>query len=553
MKKLIPLLIYFVSLCALDVFAQNDKGISITESSDNRIEFEIKKSDDDNYRLENLGENGLMILYTSKEKTEGNKNKKVYFTKISPELSEDYTEEVLVKKEYDIQFHYLEGENLYYLLSSSSTIKKYQLLRFNVVSKETETIEGEMPKKMSVSGFWVKGGIVYLVGNAMKSQGMRCLEFCGVYATLGCGVLFGLMQNPYSEPLFVCIDMAEKKPSFGKWTATKKKKKITIASVSIPDSGAYADVLVFEKVKKLNIVYTLRAEGGEFSKATKLSFKSNAQPISIKTHTFGTDEQYMTGLFSNTNNARASQGIFFAEINDRKLKNVNIIPFKNLKNYKSIMHSGQAKSVDKKKRKGKTDAVLSLQAYQHDMFKIGEENVLISEFFYPTYRTETTVTVDAKGRTTTRTRTVFDGYQYTSVLVTAFDNTGKLLWDRALSINEMEKHMTVRERVKVMGSENGDLTFVYTGTTYNKAKKRSENNIIYATLSGTEFSDKNKVNLVEALGVDMLEKKKVSVSTKIEYWFDKYFIAYGVETSKPQKGQKSKRKKTLIYVTKLSF
>lgn len=217
------------------------------------------------------------------------------------------------------------------------------------------------------------------------------------------------------------------------------------------------------------------------------------------------------------------------------------------------MHSGQAKSVDKKKRKGKTDAVLSLQAYQHDMFKIGEENVLISEFFYPTYRTETTVTVDAKGRTTTRTRTVFDGYQYTSVLVTAFDNTGKLLWDRALSINEMEKHMTVRERVKVMGSENGDLTFVYTGTTYNKAKKRSENNIIYATLSGTEFSDKNKVNLVEALGVDMLEKKKVSVSTKIEYWFDKYFIAYGVETSKPQKGQKSKRKKTLIYVTKLSF
>lgn len=549
MKKLIPLLIYFVSLSALDVFAQNGKGISITESSDNRIEFEIKKSDDDKYRLENLGEKGLIILYTSNEKTEGNKNKKIYFTKISTDLSEDYTEEVLVKRGYDIQFHYLEGDNLYYLLSNSSTIKKYQLLRFNVVSKETETIEGEMPKKMSVSGFWVKGGIVYLVGNALKSQGTKCLEYCGIYLTMGCGVLFGLGQNPYTEPLFVSIDMEEKKPSFGKWTATKKKKKITIASVSIPDSGAYADVLVFEKVKKLNIVYTLRAEGGEFSKATKLSFKSNAQPISIKTHTFGTDEQYMTGLFSKTNDARASQGIFFAEISDNKLKNVNIIPFKNLKNYKSIMHSGQAKSVDRKKRRGKTDAVLSLQTYQHDMFKIGEENVLISEFFYPTYRRVTTI--DANGRT--HTHYVFDGYQYTSVLVTSFDNTGKLLWDRALNIGEMEKYMTVRERVKVMGSENGDLTFVYTGTTYNKAKKRSENNIIYATLSGTEFSDKKKENLVEALGVDMLEKKKVSVTTKIEYWFDTYFIAYGVETSKPQKGQKSKRKKTLIYVTKLSF
>lgn len=555
MKKIAFFLLNFILLFSSQLIAQNEYGIEITEATENRIEFELKKGESDDYRIENVGDLGIVILYNSKDKVESNKKRKIVFTKISTNLTEEYNEEVTVNKGFDIKNHYLEGENLYYFLSNSSDVKKYQLLRFNVNTKETEIIDGELPKKMRISGFWVQKGIVYLVGNAMKSSGIMCLEICGAYATLGCGMfLFNLAQNPFSEPMFVSIDMSEKRPSFGKWTATKKKKKITISSVAVPDSGSRSEILLFEKVKKLNNVYLMSVEDGEYKKASKLAFKSGSQPISLKSHIFSEHEEYITGLYSTTNNAFTSQGIYFGQIEKSKLKNVNTVPFKNLKNYKAIMSTYQSKVVDKKKRKNKQDAVVKLLSYQHDMYKVGEENVLVSEFFYPTYRTETYTTFE-NGRAVTRTRTVFDGYQYTSALVTAFDNNGKLLWDRALNLTEMPKYMQVRERVKVRGSaDNGELTFVYTGSKYNKPKKRYESVIVYATLSGNEFSDKKEVNLFEALETDMMEKKKVEVTTTLEYWHDNYFIAYGIEKSKPNKKEsKSKRKKSIAYITRVSF
>lgn len=541
----------------VNLFGQKSKAgsppeINIVNNTGDKIEFELSESVLNSLIGHNLGGAGFMYSFASDEKTENNEGAMLYFIKFSTNMEMEYMEGVVVKKGFKMRRACIEGDNIYYLLSATPRLGAYQVLRFNFVNKEAELYDGSLKSRTEISQFWVRNGIYYLTGNHVKDPMIFCAEYAGCFTTIGLGYLaFGWGTRSYDKPIFASISDKSSPPSFTEWK-TNKNKQISVISASLPDSANYADLVISEQLRKLKQTWYMKVQDGEYSKPVKLQFKKDIMPFSLISHTFSESENYITGLFSGTEKVSFTKGIYFAQLDNGKLKNLNAIPFNKIKSYKDLTFSKQAKVMKNQEKGKRKSAAFSLYAYQHHMFKSNDQFILINEFYYPTYHTETRTTIGANGKSTTTTVEVFDGYQYTSVLLMAFDQNGKVLWEKTLKLDEMSKYFTVRERVKVMGDADGNLVFVYNGRKVLEGSKKEVDVLVSATFDGKEFGEKDYVSVAEKLELDKIDAKKVETTYSIEYWYDDLFIAFGTKKLKNVK-KGDKKNKTVFFLQKLQF
>ena len=194
------------------------------------------------------------------------------------------------------------------------------------------------------------------------------------------------------------------------------------------------------------------------------------------------------------------------------------------------------KKAEKQKKQG-GEYSLDYTLILHDVIPFMGNYVLLSEAYYPEYRTVTNMYYDYYGMPIPQTYTVFDGYKYISGIAAAFSPDGQLIWDDGIEI----RNIMTFQLVKYMESYSSqtELAFFYS----------SENHLYYKMAGSPESDDPLQNISIESKykGDKLME----DLGSKMIHWYQNYFICFGYQKIKNNRISGGKR--TIFYFNKLAF
>lgn len=185
----------------------------------------------------------------------------------------------------------------------------------------------------------------------------------------------------------------------------------------------------------------------------------------------------------------------------------------------------------------------------HDIIPYQNQFIMTGEAFYPHYIYPTQMFSGYRYNPTSvampgsyfnprlRNDVIFDGYQYTHAVVIGFDNNGKVRWDNSFEINDV-KTMQLEQFVKIK-PEKDRIILMYLFQNTLRAK------IIHdAEVLEGKTQDPMKTNFNnETEDIQGLENEQ------LDYWYDGYFFAYGVQRLKQESG----RARRVFFINKITY
>lgn len=254
----------------------------------------------------------------------------------------------------------------------------------------------------------------------------------------------------------------------------------------------------------------------------------------------------VAGVFGNRN-SEYSKGIFVAAVDPFGDRQVRYYNFADLENFFSYMKEKRERRVkdriNRRKSKGKNNR-FNYRLLVHELIPYQDQFILLGEAFYPKYKS-----VDRSSSPGFFTRPgygygsgtdlVFDGYRYTHATLLGFHADGNLKWDNTFEINDV-KTFNQEQFVKVKGL-NDKLTLLYLFNNQLRTK----------VINGSKVLEgKSSEPLKTFLAGDQSSEKQTTLN-KLEYWYDDYLFAYGVQNivNTGQKGGQSQR--SVFFINKL--
>ena len=263
---------------------------------------------------------------------------------------------------------------------------------------------------------------------------------------------------------------------------------------------------------------------------------------SITVGAVGSEEVAIAGTYGATV-VGPNNGIYFASSSEGNIANITTYNFLDIPNYLSFLpERSQQRIENKKERKAKRGK--ELEANQllvlHDLIAVDNDFLLITEAYYPTYRTETRTTY-VNGKATTTTVQVFDGYQYTHAMIAKFNAQGELLWSQVFKMYLWYKPMVAKSFIRIAAQEQNSIQLVYADGKNIYSKSVSFDGEILNEKTSNPINTENDN-----------DKIKVSYSN-ISFWYDKYFLSYGVQDIKNRGDDDVKRRRKVFFMNKVSF
>jgi len=265
----------------------------------------------------------------------------------------------------------------------------------------------------------------------------------------------------------------------------------------------------------------------------------------IKTITVGgvsNDEIAIAGTYSSFVNG-ANNGIYFATSVDGVVDNISTYNFLEIPNYTSYLPQKTQQRVEKKKERAAKRGK-ELEANQlimmHDLIPVDNDFLIIAEAYYPTYRTETRTTY-VNGKATTTTVQVFDGYQYTHALVAKFNSKGEMLWSQVFKMYLWYKPMRAKQFIRIAGREQNSIKLVYADGRNIYSKSFSYGGEVLSEKTSNPINTTNENDKIRASYSDVI------------YWYDNFFLSYGTQSIKNKVDDDVKRKRTVMFMNKISF
>jgi hypothetical protein len=255
----------------------------------------------------------------------------------------------------------------------------------------------------------------------------------------------------------------------------------------------------------------------------------------------GTYQLESSGTNPKTKEAGESAGIFSSLLVPGNQKNINFYNFLEMKSANLILSAKnimdlKKKALKKKKNTGEYSA--DLRVIFHEPFIQNECYLLISEIYNLQYHSENFTDFDFYGRPYSNSYSVFDGYRFTSALVTAFNSEGKLLWDNALEIRDV---LSFDLSPKICAVIQGDKLLM----AYNSSGK-----IGSKIIKGPETTGKLEFSPLESKYPD--DKLISETRSGLVKWYDKYFLCYGFQDIKNVALDENNRR-LVFYLTKEKF
>jgi hypothetical protein len=311
----------------------------------------------------------------------------------------------------------------------------------------------------------------------------------------------------------------------------------------LEDAKKYYVSLRVYKTSKLTYAYLLDVDAnGQLNTPIKIDESAGRFIKSITVSAVGESEVVIAGTYGNTSYG-PNNGIYFGASNDGEISDITSYNFLDIPNYLDYLPERTQQRIENKKAR-KASRGKELEANEllvmHNLIPVDNDYLLITEAYYPTYRTETRTTT-VNGKTTTTTVQVFDGYQYTHAMIAKFNQEGEMLWSQVFKMYLWYKPFVARTFIRIAAQEQNSIQLVYADGKNIYSKSFSfDGEILYDKTS-------NPINTEN-------ENDKVKQSySNISYWYDKYFLSYGVQSIKNKVDDDVKRKRTVLFLNKVSF
>ena len=298
--------------------------------------------------------------------------------------------------------------------------------------------------------------------------------------------------------------------------------------------------------KRKSDIYVLQLnDRGEKEEIYNLTDNIEENIIEISTSKISDDQYVFTGTYSKKYTIN-SDGLFFCQAKKERIDFLEFYPFLELENFLSYLPEKRQEKLEKKKKEKKGKSLkLSYRIAPHEVIKLADGYLFLGEAYYPTYRTETYTTTSVSNgvsTTSTHTRQVFDGFQYTHAILCKFDKRGKLVWDEIFEMYPRYKPFEVKKLISISDRNDKALKLVFA----------SQDKIVAKAIDyeGNVILDKQS----EEIGTNFEGDKSKSSFSNVDYWYKNYFIAYGQQKIKNKEGSanvKSKRK--IFFISKVKF
>lgn len=506
MKHLVVITSLFI---VTSLFAQ-DSGTSV--SMEKRIEFESK----DGYVGETvikLGELGFILSAREKGSSGGLETYKFDF--YNTDLEKGKTYEVSIDKRFFSDEYVVNDKKLYQYFSSKKG--EYRIDIIDGETMEGRFITGELPKKTYAQDIQVSGGFLYATSRKGNDKFILSID---------------LKENTKSVvPLAI--------------EGVKSKDLILKRLQLIEDSGEVFAFLGIESKKLGNFTYMVRmGQDGSKKETIKLFHHEDIKLIGVSAGLISDDEIIFNGTYAETKGS-AAEGVFYGVYSNGKLQDMKYTKFIDLQDFLSYLPvRKQAKIEKKKKKKEKKGKELVIEYYiaDHKMIPVDNGYIFLGEAYYPTYRQEMRTTY-VNGRPTTTWVTVFDGYQYTHATIIRYTNTGEVLWDKTFEMWPSYKPYFVKRFISINEDKlkQGELDLVFASRSRIKSTSLDFNGNVIKDSESAPLSTLNEG-----------DKVKYSFSN-LDYWYDNYFVAYGTEKIKNKEDKDVKKKRTVMFISKIKF
>lgn len=310
---------------------------------------------------------------------------------------------------------------------------------------------------------------------------------------------------------------------------------------TFPD-GSY-DVLISARnfMKQQTVWIKSYDDEGNLQSNYALAPEENKHLIFARAMKTEDDVQLIAGVYGGRN-SEFSRGLFMASVDPDGLQQLRYYNYGDLKNFFKYMKAKREQRVkdriERRKIRGKRIR-FTYRFLVHEIVPYKNQYVLLGEAFYPRYRSVDPSYNFFGGRSRypgSISGRVFDGYSYTHAVVMGFDENGKLLWDNSFEINDV-KTFTLEQFVKLEVQEDR-IALLYLFENELRTKIIQDDQV----LEGKTFEP-----IRTKLENEVVKKEETELS-KLDYWYQDYFYAYGIqEITNPGTG-----KRRVFFINKIS-
>ena len=237
------------------------------------------------------------------------------------------------------------------------------------------------------------------------------------------------------------------------------------------------------------------------------------------------DKQIVAGVYGNRS-SEFSRGLFIATVEPSGFEQIRYYNFGDLKNFFKYMRAKREmrikSRIERKKIKGKK-VRFNYRFLVHELVPYNDQFVLLGEAFYPRYQSTDRsqyrffTPYGATQNGFIQNGRIFDGYYYTHAVVMGFDENGKLLWDNSFEINDV-KTFTLEQFVKLeVLPDRLALMYLF------------ENEIRTKIIKGDLVIEGKSVDPIHTFNAGDIVKDEKNERNKLEYWYNQYLYAYGVQ------------------------
>ncbi len=392
----------------------------------------------------------------------------------------------------------------------------YALVSIDIEDFTVVKVEGKWPKKTLVYDMVILGDYAYMYSKMKKSAPILYLVN---------------WKTGEQKSLPVAIEGANPKKVYPqKMQVMENTNEVFMFVEAVMDkSGVQFFLLKFN-------------EAGNIVESLNISKDIEHNILTITANKISDDKYIFTGTYARESSAMA-EGVFFYQTSDGDVDFIKHYAFEDLENSLSYLSEEEKARLQKHKvkldKKGK-EYVLKHQVTAHDLIQLEDGYLFLGEAYYKSYRQESYTSTSANGGTSTHTRNVFNGYQYTHAMLIKIDEEGDLLWDDTFEMWSAYKPYSVRHLVSVAGQDQSSIRLVYSSR--NK-------------MTATSFDYDGSVILEsesEEIETNSEEDQTITRFSDVDYWYDEYFLAYGEQRIK-NKENKGDKKRTVYFVTKIMF
>lgn len=410
-----------------------------------------------------------------------------------------------------------------FFLNRNKKEGSFELYTLKVPSLDRKKVSGIFPKKANIEEWLVLNDKAYFALSVKKKHLIQVVD----------------LKSGSSKSYFPDTQLGEKKLSFYDLEPVSEKKDTEL-------------FFVYKSGKKQKLHYSIMRFDEHGKSIGKLVVHNYDETHQLQSLTFSKDSKnnyLMSGTYSTKNTKKpVSEGIFFAKLNHAGSKQfITYTNYLDLKNFTSYLSERRQEKIEKKKnkkeKKGK-ELTLNYLCAIHDITESPMGYTFVGEFYYPTYRTETYTTTDANGNTITRTRQVFDGYQYTHAAIASFSQNGKMLWSNTFEMWPSYKPFYVKRFLTVTAHESGATDLIFCASSTIKSMAFDKNGRV-----------KNEHSLDILTTFNEADKVRWTSSNDVLHLYDQYFLASGTQKikNKEEKKKGNKKKRVVFFINKVAF